>query len=89
MAVAFRVCAIYVDVIPNANRTKCSLNTQVKLSYSLHPETRMPVGYSVYEHNDSHRLIEEFMLLANMAVAHRLNEVYPEKALLRRYWDGK
>ena len=48
----------------------------------------MPVGYSVYEHNDSHRLIEEFMLLANMAVAHRLNEIYPEKAMLRRYECG-
>ena len=56
----------------------------MKLAYSLHPETRMPVGYSVYEHNDSHRLIEEFMLLANMAVATLLFEEYPKHAFLRR-----
>ena len=31
------------------------------------------------------RLIEEFMLLANMAVAHQLQKHYPDKALLRRH----
>ena len=30
-------------------------------------------------------LVEEFMLLANMAVAHRINNFYPDKALLRRH----
>ena len=30
-------------------------------------------------------LVEEFMLLANMAVAHRINSFYPDKALLRRH----
>ena len=31
------------------------------------------------------RLVEEFMLLANMAVAHRINREFPDKALLRRH----
>ncbi|CAH1775460.1 unnamed protein product [Owenia fusiformis] len=58
---------------------------QVKLSYALDKETGMPCGYSVYQQKDSNKLIEEFMLLANMAVAHRISKMFPEKALLRRH----
>lgn len=45
----------------------------------------MPYGYNVYQQKDSNRLVEEFMLLANIAVAHRIYKVYPEKAVLRRH----
>lgn len=31
------------------------------------------------------RLVEEFMLLANMAVAHKIHRAFPERALLRRH----
>ena len=31
------------------------------------------------------RMIEECMLLANMAVAHKISETYPELSLLRRH----
>lgn len=31
------------------------------------------------------RLVEEFMLLANMAVAHKTYKTFPQKALLRRH----
>ena len=31
------------------------------------------------------RLVEEFMLLANMAVAHKIYKTFPEVALLRRH----
>lgn len=31
------------------------------------------------------RLVEEFMLLANMAVAHKIHRAFPEQALLRRH----
>ncbi|KAL3862206.1 hypothetical protein ACJMK2_008193 [Sinanodonta woodiana] len=58
---------------------------QVKLQYSLDAQTGLPNGYWVYQQKDSNRLIEEFMLLANMAVAHKINSAYPEKALLRRH----
>ncbi|XP_067658576.1 uncharacterized protein [Haliotis asinina] len=58
---------------------------QVKLTFALDKETGMPNGYSVYEQKDSNRLIEEFMLLANMAVAHKIYKSYPEKAVLRRH----
>lgn len=57
---------------------------QVTLSFSLN-EDFYPVGFSVYEHTHSHRLVEELMLLANMAVAHRLYRQFPEQALLRSH----
>ncbi|WP_419591850.1 RNB domain-containing ribonuclease [Thiolapillus sp.] len=31
------------------------------------------------------RLVEEFMLLANMAVAHKIRAAHKDKALLRRH----
>ena len=31
------------------------------------------------------RLIEEFMLLANMAVAHKIWRAFPDRAMLRRH----
>lgn len=56
---------------------------QVKLQFCLDRESGMPSGFSIYEHRDSNRLIEEFMLLANMAVAHRIYKSFPDQALLR------
>lgn len=39
----------------------------------------------MYELKESNRLIEEFMLLANMSVAKQICEFFPEQALLRRH----
>ncbi|CAG5131109.1 unnamed protein product, partial [Candidula unifasciata] len=58
---------------------------QVKLQYTLDGETGLPNGYFVYQQKDSNRLIEEFMLLANMAVAHKIKNSFPDKAILRRH----
>ncbi|KAK3104881.1 hypothetical protein FSP39_012289, partial [Pinctada imbricata] len=58
---------------------------QVKLQFSLDKETMMPNKYEVYEERDSNRLVEEFMLLANMDVADRIYKTFPEKAVLRRH----
>lgn len=57
---------------------------QVKVVFSL-GENFQPYGFSVYEHTESHRLIEELMLLANMAVAHRLYKAFPDQAFLRSH----
>ena len=38
-----------------------------------------------YQHVDTHWMIEEFMLLANVAVAERLAAFYPTFAILRRH----
>ncbi|XP_014776921.1 DIS3-like exonuclease 2 isoform X1 [Octopus bimaculoides] len=58
---------------------------KVKLQWLLNNETYLPMGYFVYERRESNQLIEEFMLLANMAVAHRIHKSFPEKCLLRRH----
>lgn len=58
---------------------------QVKLAFTLDHETGLPQGCHIYEYRDSNKLVEEFMLLANMAVAHRIHRAFPERALLRRH----
>ncbi|XP_061163620.1 DIS3-like exonuclease 2 [Saccostrea echinata] len=58
---------------------------QVKLQFCLNDETGLPNGYSIYQQKDSNRLVEEFMLLANMAVAHKTYSVFDKQSLLRRH----
>ena len=41
------------------------------------------VFLQVYEHKHSNKLIEEFMLLANMAVARKIYTIFPDLAVLR------
>uniref|UniRef100_A0A7N8X322 DIS3-like exonuclease 2 n=1 Tax=Mastacembelus armatus TaxID=205130 RepID=A0A7N8X322_9TELE len=58
---------------------------QSKLSFMLDKETMMPQGCYVYQYRDSNKLVEEFMLLANIATAHHIYRRFPELALLRRH----
>ena len=58
---------------------------QVKLQFDVDKETGLPNGYHVHKQRDANKLIEEFMLLANMAIAHQIYAAYPETALLRRH----
>uniref|UniRef100_A0A8B9ZG27 RNB domain-containing protein n=1 Tax=Anas platyrhynchos TaxID=8839 RepID=A0A8B9ZG27_ANAPL len=58
---------------------------QLKLSFTLDQESGMPQGCYIYQYRDSNKLVEEFMLLANMAVAHQIYRSFPERALLRRH----
>ncbi|XP_066477175.1 DIS3-like exonuclease 2 [Tiliqua scincoides] len=58
---------------------------QLKLSFTLDKESGMPQGCYVYQYRDSNKLVEEFMLLANMAVAHRIYRAFPAQAVLRRH----
>nr|XP_006637784.2 PREDICTED: DIS3-like exonuclease 2 isoform X2 [Lepisosteus oculatus] len=58
---------------------------QLKLSFTLDRESGMPQGCYVYQYRDSNKLVEEFMLLANMAMAHQIYRTFPEQALLRRH----
>ena len=52
-------------------------------------ETGMPQGYKVYELRNSNRLIEEFMLLANISVANKIHECFPDLAVLRCHPEPK
>ncbi|XP_041119989.1 DIS3-like exonuclease 2 [Polyodon spathula] len=56
---------------------------QLKLSFTLDRESGMPQGCYVYKYRDSNKLVEEFMLLANMATAHQIYRSFPDQALLR------
>ena len=56
---------------------------QPKLAFSLDDDSGSPNGFSVYEYKDSNRLIEEFMLLANMAVGRKIYDENPDRAILR------
>ncbi|XP_076018288.1 DIS3-like exonuclease 2 [Genypterus blacodes] len=58
---------------------------QLKLSFTLDKESMMPQGCYVYQYKDSNKLVEEFMLLANIATAHHIYKAFPEQALLRRH----
>ena len=55
---------------------------QVRLSYTL-SDAGMPTGCYAFERKASNELIEEFMLLANMAVAHKIYKTMPKQAFLR------
>lgn len=56
-----------------------------RMSFNLDDQTGMPNGFYLPHQKGSNRLVEEFMLLANMAVAHKINSCLPETALLRRH----
>ncbi|XP_039265619.2 DIS3-like exonuclease 2 [Styela clava] len=62
---------------------------QIKLSYTLDKETGMPNSCFTYEYKASNALIEEFMLLANMAVATKLRNSLPDHAFLRCHPEPK
>ncbi|RUS28502.1 hypothetical protein BC938DRAFT_481810 [Jimgerdemannia flammicorona] len=60
-----------------------SMNS-VKLSFELDSEGQ-PINVSVSEKKESNRLVEEYMLLANISVANKISAHFPEQALLRRH----
>ena len=63
----------------------CVRIEQVKVGFVWDPETKMPVGFHPYVRKESHKLIEEFMLAANIAVAEKLHQDLPELAFLRKH----
>ncbi|KAJ1959067.1 hypothetical protein GGI12_004534 [Dipsacomyces acuminosporus] len=58
--------------------------SSVKLSFDL-DSSGTPIACRPYIIKDSNRLIEEFMLLANMSVAARIEQTFPDASLLRRH----
>ncbi|MCP9265072.1 Ribonuclease-like protein [Dirofilaria immitis] len=56
-----------------------------KLSFALDEISGMPNGLSLQERKESSFLVEEFMLLANIAVARKIESTFPKTALLRRH----
>lgn len=60
-----------------------SINS-IRLSFKLN-ELGEPCDVAIYEQKDANRLIEEFMLCANMSVAKKISQHYPKEALLRQH----
>ncbi|KAK4521324.1 uncharacterized protein ATC70_011939 [Mucor velutinosus] len=60
-----------------------SMNS-VKLQFMLDDKGE-PISFSQFEAKAANRLIEEFMLLANISVAHKIAKSFPDEALLRRH----
>ncbi|XP_076258597.1 dis3 like 3'-5' exoribonuclease 2 isoform X2 [Rhynchophorus ferrugineus] len=56
---------------------------QIKLLFSINPQTGEPLDFMAYENKEAHRLIEEFMLLANISVAKKIYDSFPDIAFLR------
>lgn len=56
----------------------------VRLYFELNEEGKA-IGYGVYEQKEANRLVEEFMLAANMTAARMISEAFPDKAILRRH----
>ncbi|KAK6052729.1 hypothetical protein COOONC_09765 [Cooperia oncophora] len=48
-------------------------------------ETRTPKAVQEKKHLDTHSMVEEFMLLANISVAEKILAEYPDCAMLRRH----
>ncbi|PIO56815.1 hypothetical protein TELCIR_21784, partial [Teladorsagia circumcincta] len=62
---------------------------QPKLVFSLNAETKLPHAVKAEEPQDSHKLVKEFMLLANIAVATKIEAHFPKTAFLRRHSPPK
>ncbi|GFV58149.1 DIS3-like exonuclease 2 [Trichonephila clavipes] len=58
---------------------------QIKLQFTLDSESNLPSGFNVFVHKDSNKLIEDFMLLANMTIAEQIYKAFPSLSLLRRH----
>ena len=62
-------------------------STQVKFSFE--EETHNPTDVTFYNLLDTNSMVEEFMLLANVAVAAKTLENFPGKSILRRHSTPK
>lgn len=56
-----------------------------EVRFTLETETMNPVDVILKEMKEANSLVEEFMLLANISVAQRIYQAFPETAILRRH----
>ncbi|CAI0652768.1 unnamed protein product [Colletotrichum noveboracense] len=88
------------DDLTNSIRTLLALSKKLKqkrmdagaLSLSspevkvqMESETSDPIDVKTKQHLDTMSLVEEFMLLANVSVATKIHEAFPQTAILRRH----
>ena len=85
-----RECVLDLNTIAKQLRKKRVDNgsvriEQTKIGFTWDEETKTPNGYFPYIRVDAHKMIEEYMLLANIAVAQKIESTFPELAFLRRH----
>ncbi|KAJ1980776.1 exosome catalytic subunit dis3 [Dimargaris cristalligena] len=56
-----------------------------EVRFNLENDSQDPVDVEMKELKDTNALVEEFMLLANISVAKRIYESYPDTSMLRRH----
>jgi exosome complex exonuclease DIS3/RRP44 len=56
-----------------------------EVKFKFEKDNDNPTDVSEYQHVSTHYMIEEFMLLANIAVAEKIVLHYPSFAILRRH----
>lgn len=76
-----------ISTVLRGKRAGALTLNQPKLQYRIAADSKIPLSFSIYQQTDSHRLVEEYMLLANMQVAKKLcsTERIFEKVILRRH----
>lgn len=60
-----------------------------EVRFNLDRETLNPTDVALYQHVNTNFLVEEFMLLANVAVASKIVDTYPSYSVLRRHDSPK
>lgn len=56
-----------------------------EIRFQVDSETQDPIEVEVKKMRETNSMVEEFMLLANISVAEKINEEFPEFAMLRRH----
>ncbi|KAK3362737.1 hypothetical protein B0T25DRAFT_468158 [Lasiosphaeria hispida] len=56
-----------------------------EVKVQMESETSDPIDVKTKQHLDTMSLVEEFMLLANISVARKIYEAFPQTAILRRH----
>jgi len=60
-----------------------------KLKFTIDQETHNPIDVCHYALFDTNSMVEEFMLLANCAVAEKIQRHYPSNSILRQHSPPK
>lgn len=56
-----------------------------EIRFQVESETAAPIDVEMKEMRDTNSMVEEFMLLANISVAEKIEKEFPEFAMLRRH----
>ena len=76
-----------ISQILRSKRVGALTLNQPKLQYQMKADSKIPLSFSIYQQKESNRLVEEYMLLANMRVAKKLcstDRIF-DKVILRRH----